>query len=402
MSWSAIGYGVFMLSQIAMIMIMTRLAPIEDIGRYGVALSIATIVLTFTNLNLRMGNVTDTTTLFSPGVYVATRILSTALAMAGIAVLSWFFGEDVRAFEIGLIIGVMKCAEAMCDLFYSNYQKAGRMALMARSLVLRGPIAILLFGIVLYLTRDIRIALVSQILVWWSVLLFHDVPQANRLFSLRPDFDFGQIRKLVRESMSLGIAGLLTAIATNAPRLVVAQFLGLTAAGIFTSVAYILQVGTVFATSVTRAIAHRLATLFQAGNSVHYRRLIAKVSGAMGALGVGLFVLALLGGQTILTLAFGAKFADQKTLFALLCMVLSFRLVIAVLQTGLLAQREFVRFARHRFWVAALMVGGCSAGALIWGMIGVGAALLLVSLYQILTLYVLLGQHHPRQSGKEG
>tara|TARA_R110002020_G_scaffold80747_3_gene201201 strand:+ start:1149 stop:2402 length:1254 start_codon:yes stop_codon:yes gene_type:complete len=404
LSWSAIGYGVYMLSQIAMIMIMTRLAPLEDVARYGVALSVATIVLTFTNLNLRMGNVTDTTSIHRSGVYVATRILSTSLAMVGIAILSWIFGSDLRGVEVGLIVGVMKCAEALCDLFYSNYQKAGRMVLMARSLMLRGPIAITLFGVVLYATGDIRIALVSQIVVWWSVLLLHELPQAARLADIRPEFDLGQIRKLVVESLPLGFAGFLAAVTINSPRLIVAQILGLSEAGIYTSVSYILQAGTAFSSSVNRTIAHRLAKSFQSGNTAAFYGLIFKTAKVMGAVGIVAILLSLLGGQTFLTLAFGPEFSDQKTLFVLLCVALAGRLLIPVLQTGLMAQRRFMLFARFRFAIMILMVAACSAGAYLGGMIGVSVALMIVIFVQVVVLYVLVkGQRPPLPDpGTEG
>lgn len=388
--WSVVGSGSFMVGQILMIIGLSRLTSVENVGRYGVALSVATIVITFFNLNLRIGKTTDATAQHSTSIYVSTRIASTTIAFVVIVFSLALATSDKVTIYMGAVIAASKCAEAISDLYYSIFQRNGRMDLMARSMIVRGPISAVLFVSALYLTENVIFAFLCQLAVWWSVALFHDMLGASKIEPVTPQFKVSKMMKLVRETLPLGFAGLLTAVATNSPRLIVAYFLGLSSAGIFTSVAYVLQVGTVFAASVSRAIAHRLADQFAAGKFEAFGSLVRKTSLVMLALGL-CFTLIVFGyGEALLTVAFGAEIGAYQTLFTLLTATLTLRLLIAVLQTAVLSQRRFTEFARHRMWVAIAMVTACSLGTLGTDLNGVGVALLTVSVYQVAALLIIL------------
>ncbi len=389
LTWSAIGYGVYMLSQIGIIMMMTRMASVEDVGRYGFAISVSTIVIVFCNLGLRVGHATDVSAQDRMGIYVATRILTTSLAFIAISLIA-LIGTDEDTWQIVILVAIAKCAEALSDLFYGSFQKAGRLELLATSMVLRGPISLMIFAGLLFTTGSLAWALVAQAFTWWFVALVHDYRQAARLEASMPKFYWGAIITLMGETFSLGIAGLFTALATNAPRVIVAATLGLTTAGIYTAIGFVLQVGTVFATSVSQAMASRLARSFHNGQIENYRRMTMRFAGLMAGIGIVAVLIASVAPRQIVLFAFGSDYAPYSTLFIMLTVALALRLVIAVLQTALIAQRSFRVFATLRVFVAAGIVSGCWLGATLDGLQGVAIAIIVVSLLQASVLVFLL------------
>ncbi|MBD3739024.1 MAG: lipopolysaccharide biosynthesis protein, partial [Pseudomonas balearica] len=254
LGWSLLGQGTFLLAQAGLVVALARLAPLEDVGRYGIAVSLASITFLAAGLGLRMGLATDAKGRARFGVYFGLRGLTTVAALAVMAVAALALGlRDPALGAILVMVALARGADALSDLSYGAFQSAGRMDPVARSLALRGLAGLSAFVAVLLASGSVALAVAGQAVAWAAVALGHDLPQAARFVRLRPDLTRTRLVALLRETRALGLAMLLGEIGTAAPRLIVGALLPLTLAGIYTAVGYVLVLGTAFAAALSQA-----------------------------------------------------------------------------------------------------------------------------------------------------
>lgn len=401
LKWSILGYAVYMLSQMSIILVMARLSSPDDLGRYGLAISVCSIVILFFNLGLRSSHATDISSVNRMGTYVSTRILSTFVGFLIICGLSAaLFRSDPQTMHVIWLVAYSKSIETFSDLFYGSFQKFRKINLMAASLSIRGPIAAIAFAVLLWISGDILVSLLAQAIVWTLVAAFFDARKANELESCFPRFNSTEILRLVKEALPLGVANFFTEIGTSAPRIVVTKFLGLGATGVFTAVGYVLVLGTVFASSVSHAISNRLAREFWSEGNGRFSEITKKVSGAMFMMGLVAFGICFFWAEDLLYYTFGDPYAAYGNLLTLFTATLSLRMPIAVLQTALIAQRRFYEFAILRFVVALAIIFLTAVGAIQGGIVGVSIALLLVSAGQLFCLVLLILQPQNRRNSQ--
>nr|WP_287262031.1 lipopolysaccharide biosynthesis protein [Thioclava sp.] len=389
LGWSLLGQGMFLIAQAGLVVALARLAPLEDVGRYGIAVSLASITFLAAGLGLRMGLATDPEGRARFGVYLGLRALTTGATLAVIAVTALALG--LRDPALGMILAMValaRTADALSDLSYGAFQSAGRMDPVARSLALRGLAGLSAFVAVLLASGSVALGVAGQAVAWAAVALGHDLPQAARFVRLRPDFKRTRLVALLRETRALGLAMLLGEIGTAAPRLIVGALLPLALAGIYTAVGYVLVLGTAFAAALSQAMAMRLARANREGQGA-FGRMLARFAGGLAALGCAALVIVALFGGPLLNLVFGPGFAAETRLLTLMTGVLALRLPIGALQTGLVAQRRFACLAGLRFGVMLAILSGAVAGAQIAGLEGVALALLIVSSAQLALLIAL-------------
>lgn len=397
LGWSLLGQGMFLLAQAGLVVALARLAPLEDVGRYGIAVSLASITFLAAGLGLRMGLATDPEGRARFGVYLGLRGLTTGAALAVIAVTALALG--LRDPALGMILAMValaRTADALSDLSYGAFQSAGRMDPVARSLVLRGLGGLSVFVALLLASGSVALAVAGQAAAWGAVALGHDLPQAARFVRMRPDFTRARLWALLREGRALGLAMLLGEIGTAAPRLIVGTLLPLALAGIYTAVGYVLVLGTAFAAALSQAMAMRLARAISDGSGT-FGPMVARFAGSLAALGIAALVIVSLFGGPVLTLVFGPSFVTETRLLTLMTAVLALRLPIAALQTGLVAQRRFACLARLRFGATLAILAGTATGAQFGGLDGVALALLAVSAGQLPLLIVLVRPATSRQ-----
>ncbi|KFE35577.1 lipopolysaccharide biosynthesis protein [Thioclava atlantica] len=391
--WSVIGQAGFLCAQAGVIVALAHLAPLSDVGRYGIAVSSSAIVYLAASFGLRLGLATDPAGLRRTGIYLALRGVTTltalTLLLTAAAVTAVY---DTRLGLMLAMVALVRGGESVSDLFYGVFQKAGRVDCLAWSLLLRGAGGLAGFGVTLVLSGSVPLALAAQGMVWWAVALGHDARRAAQFVSLRPEFGPGYLRGLARENVTLGLANLLSEVGTSAPRLIVGALLSLPLAGIYTAVGYVLVLGTAFAAALGHAMTMRLAWAWQMGRASCFVQLTTRFVGVLALLGlVGVSLAVLLGGP-LLRLVLGQGYAGHELLLVLMCVVLALRLPVAGLQTALIAQRRFAVHAWLRFWVAIGVIAGCALGALTGGLEGVALALIVVSLIQLPVLsHIVLG-----------
>lgn len=338
-------------------------------GALSLAMSISNLVMPFADFRLRQIQVTDVTNERSAGEYVGLRIMTTVLSFV-VGVVYAIVTTAWDALPVITLYLLYSLAANGIELLHAVDQRHRRMDYIGRSYMMQGVGTLAAFCAVLPLTNSLVLAVASQALVTLLIGLLYDLPRASSFESLHPVVRLGAGIRLLVSLVPVVGAQIAASSVLTVPRQHLASSLGVSALGIYSSVATLAVVIQAGINYLYSPLMGEFAELFQS-DKVAARRMLAKTVGAIVAMGVVLSVLLLFLGGPLLRLMYGEQIARYVYLLqpALIC---TFAAAVAWFMNDLLlALRDF----RASFWgniVAALaMLVSSSALVESFGMNGV-------------------------------
>ena len=271
-----------------------------------------------------------------------------------------------------LVFGAAKGVETYCELCYGAFQKAERMPLVARSLMLRGLGGAVVFWLLIITNDTVIVAYGGLLLVWALVAFWLDLPHAWRLAGHeRRQVHLKAIGKLAVTSLPLAFNALFAALQASTPRYIVSYLLGLAALGQFVVVAYVMQVVTTLTNAVSQSIVARLSQYAATGARAAFLRVLKRFLLLIALCAVSIAAIMLVIGDPLLVLAFGPDYAGLGTLLAMIMMAAGTSAASTMLQAGLLSTRQFSTNLRIRVISFCILATGAALGALSFGLYGV-------------------------------
>lgn len=391
--WSVLGQVIYVLCQFAILILLARLSSVEDVGRFGLATAITAPVFFFFQLGLRFNQATDTENEFGFSDFFLLRFISTLASLLTIAAIGALTIGDPRTMSILVLFSLAKAVEMHSDLMYGVFQKNGQLRLVAESLILRGIFSTVIFALVLVFSGTPVYAFLAYFLVWLTVFLVFDLPRARRMErDNHRRASLAELWRLARNSVPLGLSGLLSNLSASIPRFILAYFTGLEQLGYFVSVAYVYQGANMLIQSVNQAIIGRLAQYWTQGNVKAFRAVMLKLSAALsGAAFLGALALVPFSGD-LLAVVFGPDYRAYGGLLVLMIVALGCNIPMSIHQTGLMAKRRFTDQLVNRAVFAASVAVFSSAGIALFGLNGAALGLAISSLLQIPVVMYLLSR----------
>lgn len=406
-SWTFMGNFVYAACQWGVLVVLAKLGSPEMVGQFTLGLAVTAPVFMFTNLQLRRVQVTDAQEQFRFGHYLGLRLLGTGFALLIITGLALKTGDRWEIVQIILGIGLAKAFESISDVFYGLIQQHERMDYIAKSLMIKGPLSLLLLGIGIFWTGSVVGGVTGLAIAWLTVLIGYDIPNGALMMQstsknfgenfqlrssrlkiikvyLQPRWDRKTLRKLVWLALPLGFVMTLVSLSTNIPRYFIEQYLGERELGIFAAISYLLVLGGMVANALAESASPRLAKYYTNGNRRAFASLLltlVEIGILLGGLGV---LVALVAGKPILTLFYKSEYAQRVDLFVWLMVVSGINYVASFLGYGMTAARYFL----IQMPLFTLVVG-TSALTCFWlipsrGLQGAVIALIVAALVQVI------------------
>ena len=329
MFWFLAGTILYAASQWGLLILIAKIGSPEILGKYTLGLSVSAPIIMFTNLRLRFVISSDMSDDFFFNDYLSLRLCTTLLAFVLILCIALTFNPLRNIFAIVIIIAIAKSLEAMSDIYYGLLQRCEYVQRIALSLIVKGIGTVSIFGILLYLSRSIEIALGGIVLVWGSLLVFFDrhaplyLNHRNRKklvwhfqkVSSADIFSFGfvnnrqvQLMALAKKALPLGIVAFLVSLSTNIPRYIIAWSQGARTLGFYSALSYIMIAGVMVIGSCGQPAIPRLALLARDGKVQELKKLIIKLLLLALLVGFSGWIIAFNYGATILRFFYGEEY----------------------------------------------------------------------------------------------
>lgn len=396
-AWTLVGNVIYAASQWGMLVVLAKLGSSETVGRFALGLAVTAPVIMFANLQLRVVQATDARREYAFSDYLGLRLITAALsllAVVGVVLVSGYRGE---AMLVILIVGFAKVFESVSDVFYGLLQQRERMDRIAVSMMVKGPLSLLLLAVCFYLTGSLLWGVIGLAAVWALILVCFDIPRTavvlrsegrSLLSAIKPAWRWQKLRSLAWLALPLGFVMTLISLTVNTPRYFVERHLGEGALGIFAAITYLQVAGSTVMRAVGQSAIPRIARYYWSGNARGFRRLVLRLVGVGVLLGVVAIVLAWVGGRQMLTILYRAEYAAYTGVFVF-AMVAALFFYVSTLMADVITA---VRYIRIQLPLVALALGSTAVGCLLFvpghGLAGAVGA---VAIANCLTAFCSLG-----------
>ncbi len=393
--WTLAGNIVYTGCQWGVVVLLARLGRPEDVGTFSLGLAITAPVMLFAGLQLRAVQATDALCVVPFADYAGTRTLTTAAAalLIGAIAVAGYHGATAAAIAA---LACSKAIESLSDIVYGLFQLHERMDLMARSLMLRGALSLAAAAACFALWRVVWIAVCGVALSWAAVFAWFDLPRAASLRggsirSLLPRYHWPAIRRLLGISLPLGIVTMLASLNSNVPRYLIGGMRGVRELGIFSALSYILLAGGALVNALGQSATPRLAACWAGGRTGAFRKLTARLLALGLLLGAAGVLVAACAGRPMLTLLYGAAYANHVGVFVWLMIAAAFTYLTSFAGYALTAARYFRCQVPLFAGVTAFTLGSCAWLVKGHGARGAAEAMAAAGLLQLVAILAILG-----------
>jgi O-antigen/teichoic acid export membrane protein len=385
LSWMFVGYAVYVLCQWGMLMVLAKLLSPTEVGRFALGLAVAAPVVLFTNLGLRHLQATDAKQEYAFADYLGLRLLTIVSALLAIVGITLLAGYPSQTTLVVMAVGLAKCFEAVSDIFYGLLQQREQMNRIAKSIIARGLLSLMLLFVMVYLTGSVLWGAMGMAAAWVLILVGYDLRGGLKILGQmpRPRWEPGTLRRLALVSLPLGVSALLVSLNANIPRYLVEHYLGERELGIFAAMTYPIVAGSTVVGALGQSASPRLSRYYSDDDFRAFRSLLVKLAGIGAVLGVVGLVVAAVAGRKILTLIYTPEYAEYLSVFLLLAAGAGIIYMVSFLGHGLIA----ARYLRSQIPLLAGTVSvtlGASILLIPWiGLLGAAAALILGIIFQL-------------------
>ena len=276
-------------------------------GLFTLALAIGQQYQTVGLYEVRTFHVTDVRRRFDFGTYLSTRLL-TCLVMVGlIAYHSWTAStkDPYPAFTVIAAMALLRIFDAFEDVYYSEFQRAGRLDIAGKACFLRIFTTTFLWSGLYWFTQDLFTSTLITFAVTCVVLVVAYGLPARGVFPLLPSFNLRGIAGILWECLPLFLAAFLNQYLANAPRFAIHAVLGDEELGVF-AIIYMPAVAiNMLSLFVFRPLLTRMALRWAEGKRGEFFAIVRK--GLLTTAGAFVIVAAVTYaiGSPLLTLVFG-------------------------------------------------------------------------------------------------
>jgi O-antigen/teichoic acid export membrane protein len=287
-------------------LILARLASVEELGRYSLAVAIAVPAFLAARMQLRQAAVADPQGDGSFAAYRRLRIVSATVTLAALALFAQMLQPELcwllRA------VALVRWAEEIGDMHYAPAQRMGRWPRIAVSQALRliGALTLLPLG---WRSAGLPLALVIVALWQTAVTVWFDAPLAS---ALRPgDSRPTGMRALLRLNWPLGVTAAAVSLLSYVPRYALAWSSGEGAVGDYAALAQAALFGNLAVQGAGQASLARLGVAY-VNDRDGFRQLARQLLWFAGGVGAAALLAAVLLGDVLLGALFHPRFAALR------------------------------------------------------------------------------------------
>ncbi len=398
-AWMVAAKGIHAVTRWSVVAAMAKLGSSEMVGQYVLGVIISLPVFGLMDLQLRAVQATDAREEHPFGLFLALRLITTALAVAVVAVIA-LMGHPVATATVLIMVGLHRASESIADVFQGPMQQQERLDLVATSIIVRGVLGSVATIAVLAATGSLGASVTAMMVVSLVALFLFDRPRVaslsdrqGRPLNIGPRWDRRALAGLAWMALPLGVNMMLISLQYNIPRYVLEHWHGTAALGILAGIAYFLDAGRQVVLAVGNSVSPRLARHFSQGKRREFFTLLFKLMAACAALAVIALLASILAGPFLLRLLLSREYVPYVDIFRILMFAAVLGFAACASGYGMTATRKFGRslipYIITVSWsiiISWLLIPTHGIHGAAWAMVAICAAAAVMPMLLILTV----------------
>ncbi|MBQ6394996.1 MAG: hypothetical protein IJH87_01425, partial [Atopobiaceae bacterium] len=281
-------------------------------GTFTIATTVGNTACALAAFSMRNYQVSDVDGSYSDRQYILSRIVTSALAVLGCVVFSFFQPYDDTTSLVVLFYSLFKVSEAFSDVYQGIQQKYLLMDYVGRAYILKSAADLGIFVAAIMVTRSLVIACAALALVSFAEILLYERRTAMQLSESDARNRFsaggnggGSVIDLLIACIPVAISGVLFNALIQIPRYQLGIIEGDEVLGIYASVAMPILLVQVAANYLFTPLVTPMTRNLKEGNRESFVRTIIRVLVSIVAITALAFAVAFLLGDQAYTLLYG-------------------------------------------------------------------------------------------------
>jgi O-antigen/teichoic acid export membrane protein len=347
-SWILFGNIATLLSRVAMMVILIKNFPPSTIGIVALGFAISEPLIALFNFNLRVIIATDQEQQFAFPTYFCFRVITSFISFSFIIVIAYIMEQNVEKYFIILSVATFKCVETIGDIYYGLFQRTQQIRIIGISRFFKATLIILSISTAIILTKSIYIAIavitfarISVIVIFDHLMYRKNCSKSGFDKNLLSGIKWKDFNALLKLGLPLGITLFWVNFNINIPTYILINIKTAKELGIFSALMYIIIVGRVIIYSLGTVAVPRLAIYFQKKRYSEFVRLILiLIIFSWVTVGTA-YLLSLMVGVELLSIAFTEEYSDYASVLPLVCLAAGFSFSTNFLTNAINATRQF-------------------------------------------------------------
>ena len=329
----------YALSSWAQLSLVAKFLDGITLGNYTLAIAIVTPLYLLTNMQLRSLIVTDHQDKYNIREYYSFRFVSNVILFVVAAVI----GLCIQASDliVLLLFTLVKIIESNTDVVNSFFQKEERMIYVTKSVGLRSVFGFVGMFIGVFFWENIYIGLALNVCFTGLSYLLYDRKKGHLDKWRFKDIKINTLKNIFLVAYPLGIVIFIISLNSNISKFFLEKYLGTELQGVYSSVSYLLIIGTFVCNAVGQSFTPRLSRYFQDNKIKEFKNLKNKFIIFNFSVGLLAIVFTFFLGDFVLRILFNAEIAKYNGLFIIVMISGLFIYLSTAFGYVLTAMKEF-------------------------------------------------------------
>lgn len=252
------GNIVYSASQFIILLIIVKFGSSHDLGIYTLVISIVTPISVFLGFQLRNQLAVDSGKKLEIETVSRLRNILNAIFIIVTIIIYIFTRIDIL-----LVFALFKIVDSYLEIIYGLLLRDSKNNRMGRLLSIKSLINLIIFGSFYIITRNLLITMTVQVIVLIVMVIVYKKTNSNLFNSTstkKPKKDIGFI---LIKTTPLALSGLLISLTPQIPRYFLGALESVEMVGIFSSLAYLIVVGTLFINSINSSLYNEYSKLIE-------------------------------------------------------------------------------------------------------------------------------------------
>lgn len=311
--WNSLGTGINSFNSLFFLIIVTRVNDIQTAGIFSIAYATATILYTLAMYSGRLCQVTDIENKIKDKDYIANRALTCFIMLIGATVFLTLKQYSSFKTTVFALLAIFKGLEAFSDILYGIMQKNDILYKSGKSLSLKGFIGIAAFLIVDLITKDLRWACFSVIIVNVVVLIVYDYFMiTKKLINKENKVNKKNVFAVLKSEFFVFVNSFAGIYILNAPKYAIDSFLTEDIQAIYGYIMMPATVMTLFTQFIVMPFLGKLKDMYENKKLKEIEQVTLKIKLIVIAFGVFAVLAAFLLGPEFLGLVYGLDLTPYR------------------------------------------------------------------------------------------
>lgn len=357
--WNSLGTGINSFNSLFFLIIVTRVNDIQTAGIFSLGYATATILYTLAMYSGRLCQVTDIENKISDKDYIANRLFTCFLMLVGAT--GFLLLKQYSPFKtmVFALLAIFKGIEAFSDILYGVMQKNEYLYKAGQSLSMKGFIGIAIFLIVDLITRDLRWACFSVIIVNLLVLIIYDYFLVSRkLIDKTSKVNVKNVAAILKSEFFVFVNSFAGIYILNAPKYAIDSYLTEDVQAIYGYIMMPATVMTLFTQFIVMPFLGKLKDLYEKKDLKAISKITFKIKLIVIAFGGFAVLAAFLLGPEFLGLVYGLDLTAYRMN---LCVIIASYIFYAISYINLVTlttiRHTFVQFVIYIISMVIAWVG---------------------------------------------